>query len=434
MGFSEKFQNVLMNIAEKVDDNQYLTAIKDAFTTYMPFIIIGSFALLLNTLICSDKIGLAAVLPEAAKLSPAFTAINFATMSFMTIPIVILIAMNLAKRDSLSLTMAGVVAVSAYIAIVPQSISVLVGEEIATGAGLASGTLGAEGLFIGMIIAIVSEKLFAGLMRIDKIKIKMPASVPPAISLSFNTLVPILVTLVIISVFGQIFHIFSGVYINQWFYKILQAPMETIFNTAGGIVGLVIVSQLFWFLGIHGGLIMSPIRNPLMAAALAANMAAFTAGSSPDMPVTMGFYIAFVVVGGAGMILSLIIAIFLFSKREDHRMIAKLGLVPSLCGISEPVVFGLPLVLNPLFAIPFIFNSGIAAAIAMFVTKIGFLPINHVDVPFGVPIVLSAIYGHGWQGVAVQLVILAVTTIVWIPFVIASNKEVKKEEFQQVEN
>lgn len=98
---------------------------------------------------------------------------------------------------------------------------------------------------------------------------------------------------------------------------------------------------------------------------------------------TYGFWLNFVVTGGAGITLSLIFAIFLFSKREDHRMIAKLSFLPGLCGISEPIVFGLPLVLNPTFAIPFIFNSGISTAIAMFATSIGFLPCNTVDVPFG---------------------------------------------------
>ena len=85
MAFSEKFQDALLVIAEKVDDNQYLAAIKNAFSAYMPFIIVGSFATLLNTLICSTKIGLAALIPWCVNLSPAFSAINYATMTFMTI-------------------------------------------------------------------------------------------------------------------------------------------------------------------------------------------------------------------------------------------------------------------------------------------------------------------------------------------------------------
>ena len=109
--------------------------------------------------------------------------------------------------------------------------------------------------------------------------------------------------------------------------------------------------------GYHGGLVVEPIRSPLSAAALAANIAAVEAGLEATQPLTRGLWTVFVVVGGAGLTLSLIFAILLFSKRQDHRAIAKLSLLPGICGIGEPMVFGLPLVLNPTFAIPFILNS-----------------------------------------------------------------------------
>ena len=126
------------------------------------------------------------------------------------------------------------------------------------------------------------------------------------------------------------------------------------------------------------------------------------------------------------MTLCLIIAIFLCSKRDEEKAIAKLGFLPGICGISEPVVFGIPLVLNPIYAIPFAFGSGICVAIAMFATSIGFLPCNTVDVPFGVPILLNAFVGHGWQGVVVQVVELVVGVLIWIPFVIANSKLAKR--------
>ena len=399
-GFSDKFQDGLMVVAEKVDDNKYLSSIKNAFTVFMPFVIVGSFGTLLNALIASDTTGLAKWIPWLANLKPAFAALNFCTMSFMAVPIIFLIAMNLAKHNK-----------------VPEYIT----------AGLAGTTLGAQGLFIGMIMAVLVTELFSALIKIDKIKIKMPPAVPAGIATSFNVLIPIFITLTLTSVAGIMFKMVSGAHINEWIYQIVQAPLEAIFQSPAGIIAIVVISQLFWFLGIHGGLVISPIRNPLMAAAIAANVAAVGAGQVATQPVTYGFWLNFVVTGGAGITLSLIFAIFLFSKREDHRMIAKLSFLPGLCGISEPIVFGLPLVLNPTFAIPFIFNSGISTAIAMFATSIDFLPCNTVDVPFGVPVILSAIIGHGWQGVVVQIVILAVCTFTWAPFVLISNKQAATE-------
>ena len=239
----------------------------------------------------------------------------------------------------------------------------------------------------------------------------MPPSVPAAISQSFNTLIPILITLTVTAVGGILFYLATGSYLNEWVYFSDSVAVGSHLPVAGGIIGIVIISQIFWFLGIHGGLIISPIRNPLMSAAIAANTAAVAAGSRRQPAGHDGLLDLLHRSWRCGNDLILNHRdSFLFSKREDHRMIAKLGAIPALCGISEPVVFGLPLVLNPTFAIPFIFNSGIATAIALLATNIGFMPCNTVDAPFGLPIMIGAFIGHGWQGV-VQLIIIAVTDV-----------------------
>ncbi len=426
-GFSEKFEDAMMVVAEKVGDNQYLMAIKDAFTAYMPFVIIGSMGTLLKTLISSTTTGLAQWVPALAELAPAFTAINFCTMTFMTIPIIFLIALNLARQKDLGNEYAAaVVSVCAYISMVPETFAV---EGVEGGvAAMATTTFGAQGLFIGMIVALVVTVFFLKLTTIEQIKIKMPPSVPAGIANSFNIMIPVFIVLVCTSVFGWGFQALTGSYINEWIYTIMQAPLEAVFKSPVGVVGIVVISQLFWLLGIHGGLIVSPVRNPMFMAAIAANTAALEAGATPDSPFTMGFWNCFVTPGGAGMTFCLIIAVLLFSKRDDEKAIAKLGLVPGICGISEPIVFGMPLVLNPIYAIPFIFNGGIATAIAMFATNIGFLPCNTVDVPFGIPLLLNAFVGHGWQGIVVQVIELVVCTIVWIPFVIASSRQAEKEQ------
>ncbi len=423
---SEKFEDGLMIVAEKVDDNKYLTSIKNAFTILMPFIIVGSFATLFKSLISSTATGLAKWIPILEKLAPAFTAINYATLGIMTVAIVFLIAIQMAKMNKVPEYITGIVAIAAFISVIPQAVTVTIEETTQTVSAIPATALGAQGLFTGMILTILVVELFSRLMKIDKIKIKMPASVPSAISTSFNTLIPILITLTVIAIIGGVFQNVTGSYLNEWVYSILQGPLEVIFQSPAGILAIVVISQLFWFLGIHGGLIISPIRNPFVAAAIAANIAAVEAGRTATQAVTFGFWLNYIVPGGAGMILSLILAIFIFSKREDHRMIAKLGFLPGLCGISEPVVFGLPLVLNPTFAIPFVFNSAISCAIALFATNIGFLPCNTVDVPFGVPVILSAVIGHGWQGVVVQVICFTVCIFTWAPFVRLANKQKQK--------
>ena len=428
MSFREKMEDFLVLLAEKIDDNKYLQAIKNAFTIYMPFIIVGSFGTLFTALVSSPKTGLARWIPALESLSGAFSAMNFATMTFMTVPIVFLISMQLARSNKTPEHLTGIVAVLSYISVIPQAITYVLNEETKKIGAVPSTALGAQGLFIGMIMAIIVAELFKVLTDIEAIKIKMPPSVPAGIAVSFNTLIPILIIVLGTAVFGNIFKTVTGKYLNEFIYSAVQTPLEIALKSPLGILALVIGGQLFWFLGIHGGLVVTPLRNPLFATAIAANVAALEAGKVPVEAFTTSFWQNFIVPGGAGVTLSLIIAIFLFSKREEHRMIAKLGLLPGLCGINEPVVFGLPLVLNPTFALPFIFNSAIGAAIALFATKIGFLVPNVVEVPFGVPIILRPFISHGWQGAVVQIIIFALCTLTWIPFVFISNKEAEREK------
>lgn len=428
MSFMEKIEDGLMNVAEFVDSNIYLGSIKNAFTDYVPFIIVGSFGTLLNSLIASETTGLAKWIPALSNLAPAFQAMSFAAVSCMTIPIIFLIALHLAKAKKMPPFITGILCVLTYFTMVPNVVSVTIEEATGTASGLGGGVLGAQGLFIGMLVAVLITNLFEKLTSIEKIKIKMPPSVPQGIAVSFNILIPVFIIILITSIFGVLFKLGTGSYINEFIYNVVQAPLSAVVQTAPGVIIMAIVSQLFWFLGIHGGLVVEPIRSPLSAAALAANIAAVEAGAAATQPLTRGLWTVFVVVGGAGLTLSLIFAILMFSKREDHRAIAKLSLLPGICGIGEPMVFGLPLVLNPVFAVPFILNSGIAAAIALFAIKIGFISCSTVDAPFGLPLFINATLSYGWKGAIVQLVILVVGTLIWIPFVLMSNRMAEKEK------
>lgn len=428
MSFFEKAEDGLMAAAEVIDSNKYLNSIKGAFTDFVPFIVVGSFGSLLNSLVASTTTGLAKWIPALANLKPAFDVLNFATISCMTIPIIFLIALHLANAYKMPAFTTAILCVASYFTVVPTSVSVMIGEQSASTAGLGGGVLGAQGLFVGMLVAVVITEYFRGLMKIEKIKIKMPPSVPQGIAVSFNTLIPIFIILVSTAIFGNLFHLITGYYLNEFIYGVVQAPLSAVVQTTPGIIIMAVASQLFWFLGIHGGLVVEPIRSPLSAAALAANIEAVQAGGIATQPLTRGLWTVFIVVGGAGLTLSLILSILAFSKREDHRTIAKLALLPGICGIGEPMVFGLPLVLNPIFAIPFILNAAVSSGIALAAIKIGFIHCSTVDAPFGLPLFINATLSYGWHGAIVQIVILAVGFLVWTPFVLMSNREAEKKQ------
>lgn len=425
----DKLQNDLLSISSKVETNKYLGSIKEAFTMFVPFIIVGSFGSMLNILV-SGANGLAQWIPWLSNLSPAFTAINFVTISCMSLPIAFLIGYKLAEKENLPQLESGLIGLLSYLAVCPNTISTVVEglKDPVVVNGLGAGVIGAQGLFVSMIMSMVAVKFFGLLTNIDAIKIKMPDSVPTGIARSFNILIPIFIIITAFSVGGCLFNTFTGNYLNVWIYNIIQLPLQALANTTGGILVLALVNQLFWFLGIHGGMVIEGVRGPLSAAGLAENISAVQAGGVATNILTRGFWTSFVVVGGGGITLSLLIAIFIFSKREDHKSIAKFSLIPGICGINEPVVFGLPLVLNPIFAIPFILNSVIAAFIAVVATNIGFLTCGVLDCPPGLPVFVTGFISYGIHGIIVQAIILIVTFIIWVPFVLMSNKQAKLEQ------
>lgn len=429
MNFFETFSEKVGFIAEKVDDNKYLAVIKDAFSTFMPFIIVGSFATLGRSLLSSETTGLARFSPFSflAAIDPAFSALNFATMSIMTLGIVFILATLLAKRNKGNELLSALVALSAYVSVVPQGLINIVDGVESLVAGLPVETTGASGLFIGMILTLVVVEAFCKLSTVERLKIKMPASVPQAISKSFNGLIPVFIILFTVTIMGRLFHLGTGDYINEFIYRVLQSPLEGFFQTPWGIVTVAVLSQVFWLVGIHGGLVISPFRAPVMAAALAANITAYESGITPENAITMSTWRAFINIGGAGLVLSAAIALIIASKRADQRSIAKLGFVPAIFSISEPIAFGLPLVLNPIYAIPFVFNAGISTIITLAAFNLGFLTPNIVDVPFGLPIGINAFLGWGIPGVILQLIVIVVGVLTYLPFVLVSNQQVVEE-------
>lgn len=350
----------------------------------------------------------------------------------MSLPIAYLIGYKLAAKEKVPQLESGLIGLLAYLAVCPNTISTVVEgiKDPVVVSGLGSSVIGAQGLFVSMIMSILAVKLFKVLTSIEVLKIKMPDSVPTGIARSFNILIPIFIIMTVFSVAGCLFNTFTGNYLNVWIYNIIQLPLQALANTTPGILVLALVNQIFWFLGIHGGMVIEGIRGPLSAAGLADNIAKVQAGGVATNILTRGFWTSFVVVGGGGITLSLLIAIFLFSKRDDHREIAKFSLIPGICGINEPVIFGLPMVLNPIFAIPFIINSAIAALIAIVATNIGFISCGVLDCPPGLPVFITGFISYGFHGIIVQAIILAVTFVIWIPFVLLANKqaEVQTEE------
>lgn len=421
-----KFVKVLTNVAQKVNEYKYIEVIKNAFYKFLPIIIAGAFGTLISNMIFGTTSGLASIemFSFLEKLKPIADAVSYASLNFMTIGLAFLIGSELGKINKVDYTFSGLLAVLSYITVIPTSFQTMVDDEaIQVTNAISRDYTDASGLFLGMIIAILSVELYSWLVKQDKLQINLPGNVPPNVSASFSALFPAVITLATTATFGFIVEAIFGMNLYDLVYSLVQQPLSNIVSGLPGVLTLMLVSQVFWVIGIHGNQIIKPIREPILLAAIAENTAAFEAGEEIPNIINMPFWDIYMSIGGSGVTIGLIFAIFLVSKRAEYSTISRISLAPGLFNINETMTFGLPIVLNPILAIPFIITPLITGTIGYFATVLEFAGPAVVMIPWTTPPILSAyIATAGSVGAVVtQLLCILVATLIYLPFVKAAN-------------
>lgn len=423
----DRLTDKLLDFAGKLDGNKYLSVIKDALLTFLPMMIIGSFASLFNTLLGSTGLSSTGF---GAFLSPVFNVINFATVSCMTLGLVFYTGYLMGEKNGIPKLQAALTALVGFITVVPVSTVAKAGEESVTVSNiLPGGSIGASTMLIGFIWSILLIEFLTFLMKQEWLKIKMPESVPKMISTSFNLLIPVTVAVLAAALVGRVTVVTTGQYLSDLFYSLIQKPLEGVAQSLPGALIIVFVMNFLWVLGIHGGMATRAIRSPFLIAGLAGNLAAVEAGLTPSNFFTESFWGSFVVMGGCGYCISMLVSILMFSKREDYRAVAKLGLVPSIFGINEPVVYGLPIVLNPIMGIPFIVVPMVTTVIGYVLTKISFLPCSVIECPVGLPVFVNTFvaYSGSVKAMVSVLICFVAAVALYTPFVLMANKQAEKE-------
>ncbi|WP_028273209.1 PTS sugar transporter subunit IIC [Atopococcus tabaci] len=434
---NSKFVEKMSAIAFKINSYKYIIAIKNAFASLLPIIITGAFATLFSNMVFDSVNGLARFGPLAflEQMKPISQAINYATMNLLTIAAVFLIGMEVANLNKLKGHFAGLLAVVSYIAVIPTTIEVLTGEEqlVEVANVIGSDYTGSRGLFLGMAVAILSIELFTWLTNQDRLQIKMPDSVPSNVSRSFSALIPTILTVTAMATLSFLIQLVTGMHIYEIIYSLVQRPLENVVQGLPGVLLLMFVAQVFWVIGIHGNQMVKPIREPILLAAIAENTTAFEAGEAIPNIINMPFWDIYMSMGGSGVTIGLLIAIFLVSRRKDFRSIAKLSAEPGLFNINEPMIFGLPVMLNPIMAIPFVLTPLVTGTIGYFATAVGFAGPAVVMIPWTTPPILSAYIATAGSigAVITQIVCIAVATLTYLPFVQVSNKAVTIEEAEK---
>lgn len=413
---ADKIYVFLSPFAEFMSTNKYATVIRESLTIPISLTIIGSFALVLKTYLCTD-IGLAQfeMFSWLADYSYIFTSINYAAISNLALVVTILIGIKLGTAEGLDKYQSMLVAVISLIIFSNQ-------EDL-------SNAFSSKALFLAFIASIGSVEIFNKFMSIEKIKIKMPDSVPPVLAKTFNSLFPMVFTFIIIAIISTVLINVTGLYLNDLIYKFIQTPFANIVDSQVGATVLVLVITILWWFGLHGNTAMKAVTDPIFAINIAANMAAVSEGITATRIYTQPLQQAAIQMGGTGCVLSLAIAILLFSKRQDYKEITKASFVPLLFNISESMVFGLPIMLNAALVIPFLLAPVISINLWYMATEIGFIPAGSVYVSNLIPPVIKQfIEFGGFNGAILEVITIVIGILIYAPFIRVLDKVGQSED------
>lgn len=445
MSFMDKLENslnsILVPIAVKLNSQRHIAAVRDAFITAFPLTMAGSIILLINfTLLdpngfIASLLRLGQIFPNLADAQQIFTPVVNGTTNVMSIFVVYLIAKNLTRTLGGDDTFAGITSLGAFFIMYPPYV-----ETVDGGSALSTGFLGAQGLFVAMLVGLITGELFHKLTNMEKLEIKMPEQVPTNVAKSFSNLIPIIIILVFFSVANYLISLIAPEGIHELIFRTIQAPLQNLGGNVFTIMIFAFISNLLWILGIHGPNTIAAVRDPIFTPMGLENLDYIAAnGTTVGIPFPYNWGSlndGFGNYGGSGMTLGLIIAIFIFSKREDYKNIARLSIAPGLFNINEPVVFGLPIVLNPIMMIPFILTPMVNIFIGYLAISLGLMnPIGY-SVPWTTPGPLIPFLGSGgdWRGLVVGFVCLFVSVLMYTPFVLAANGAAEKvEDSEEVE-
>ncbi|MBC2047890.1 PTS sugar transporter subunit IIC [Listeria booriae] len=434
---SSRFIESLSIFAQKISNQKHIMAIRDAFAAMIPITIIAAFFLLVNNVLLDPKSGLFKGIPNVEHFLGIGTQIYNGTLGIMALMAAFLIGNFLAKSYGMEGRVEGVIAVAAYVVLIPASVPVTstAGKSFEASGVLTQSMTSPTGMFLAIIAALISTTLLCKFSQSKRLKISMPESVPPAIAKSFNILIPSFLVLTILAIIEFSVVSIVNMSIPDIIVKVLQTPLVGGFQTLPGILLYVFLAGFLWVFGIHGAFVLGAISGPVLLTSLQQNIDALNAGKELPNIVTQPFLDAYVYMGGGGTIICLVIAIFIASKRPDHRMVTKFGLIPSIFNVSEPLMFGLPVVFNPIYGIPLVIAPLFSTTLAYFATSIGWVSHTYILTPWVTPPLISGYLATGGdiRGSILQLVIIIVGTLIYLPFVIASNRVYAMEQKAQKE-
>ncbi len=408
--------------------NPTMQAIRNGFLLCLPLVVAGCIALLINNLpIPAYQSEMARIFgPDWKK----FGALVWqGTFGILSLPMLFGISQHIVilrnqryPMEPVSPILAALVAFASLVVIMPT----------VNGDWLPTLWTGSSGLFVSIVIALVSTRIFVRLASVRQLRLALYAEgSDAAIPQAFACLLPGILTVFIFAVVHFGFEVLTGRTVYEFVHDLVLYPFSLFKDTLGTSIAYVFICQVFWFFGIHGANVLDPVTHQFYEAAMQANLAAQAAGQPLPNTVTKLLLDIFVYMGGSGSSICLLAALLIASKNNGSRRLAQISLIPGLFNINEILLFGLPVILNPIFLIPFVCVPLILMFTSYLAISYGFVPGPTVPVDWTTPPIIGGYVaaGDSIRGSLLQCFNLVLGTLIYLPFVRVSDR--MKEERQK---
>lgn len=421
--FLEKMEERMLPIVEWVQSNKYLSAFQYGMMCIMPLMMVGAFCCVIADFpVDAYQVFMANLFGEELWANWNWSYINVATMGICSIACIVGVTYELARQDDVNQIPAIIIALISFFMVL---------QFTEDGSGFVMGEFSSANLFLALIISIVTEAIYAFCIK-HKLTIKMPKSVPGFVTQQFVAVIPAAICAFLFLAIRVVVMNTSFETVSNVIYTILQAPLTNLGTSFIGTTVCTILNSLIWMFGIHGTNVIMTVWSPLWEASRAANLEVYIQSAAAVRPyiVTTGFSDQIIFLTGTGLTLPLVLEMIFMCKSERLKAVGKTALIPGIFNVNEPVIFGLPIVLNPIMLIPFVLSPLVCVSIAYFAMQTGVVPM-----PTGTPVpwTLPAPFGGwmlcgSWLGGLLQIFILLVSGVIYYPFIKIVDKNYCKEE------
>lgn len=376
---SDKVERFIIPIATKLSTQRHLRAIRDAFIALLPITLAGGIDSVINSAPVTKTTTNAFLLAWAkfaADNSTIISWISALTLGAMSLYICIGITYYLCKHYKIEPFIPTLISVLGFMMLITNPIKL--GFDAKT---IEISYIDGKGLIPAIILAIVNVELYHYMRSRGWGKIKLPDSVPQSLSEVFASLVPSFLLIVLYTIIFVIFNK-MGTYLPKCLYTVLSPTFKAV-DSLPFVIAITFLVQFFWFFGIHDAA-LAGILGPIRDGNLSVNAASQMAGHPLPFVFTTSFWVYFVIIGGCGSVFALAV-LLIRSKSVQLRTVGKVGLIPSIFGISEPITFGVPLMLNPIFFIPFTLTSTLNAGISFILMDCGIIKRTYAMLSWNMP-------------------------------------------------